>query len=390
MCGIAGAEDYPSRPITMIVPFPAGGATDTLARFLAENMRAILGQPIVIENVGGAAGSIGVDPRGALGADGYTLSIGTSTTHMLTGGLYKLPFDLLKDLEPIILIGSEPLLIVGKKSFPADDLKGLIAWLKANPDKASVGIAGVGATGQLAGISFQKATGTKFEFVPYRGNGPAMQDLLAEQIDFMIEPASNFKALLGAGSVKPFAITGQARLPSSPNIPTVDEAGVPGFFASLWYGLWVPKGTPKDIIAKLNATMTQVLFDPKVRERFAELGIEISPHDQQIAGGAARLPEGRGRALVADHQGGEHQGGVGGVRHRIRVVIASEAKQSTLSPRMQLDCFVATCHRAGASVRTRWLLAMTSALHLLQLLQAPRSRAPPAASACPESWSSSW
>jgi tripartite-type tricarboxylate transporter receptor subunit TctC len=240
-----------------------------------------LGQPIVIENVGGAAGSIGVTRAARSAPDGYTLSIGTSTTHMLTGGLYKLPFDLLKDLEPIILIGSEPLLIVGKKSFPADDLKGLIAWLKANPDKASVGIAGVGATGQLAGISFQKATGTQFQFVPYRGNGPAMQDLLAEQIDLMIEPASNFKPLIGTGNVKPFAITGKTRLPSSPNIPTADEAGVPGFFASLWYGMWVPKGTPKDITAKLNATMTQVLFDIQVRERFAELGIQISPIDQQ-------------------------------------------------------------------------------------------------------------
>jgi tripartite-type tricarboxylate transporter receptor subunit TctC len=281
MSGLVRAEDYPARPITMIVPFPAGGATDTLARFLGERMRAKLGQPIVIENIGGAAGTIGVTRAVRSAADGYTLSIGTSTTHMLTGGLYKLSFDLLKDLEPIILIGSEPLLIVGKKSFPADDLQGLIAWLKANPDKASVGIAGVGATGQLAGISFQKATGTKYEFVPYRGNGPAMQDLLAEQIDFMMEPASNFKALLGTGNVKPFAITGKTRLPSSPNIPTVDEAGVPGFFASLWYGLWVPKGTPKDIIAKLNATMTQVLFDVQVRERFAELGIQISPIDQQ-------------------------------------------------------------------------------------------------------------
>jgi tripartite-type tricarboxylate transporter receptor subunit TctC len=279
--GLARAEDYPSRPITLIVPFPAGGATDTLARFLAENMRAKLGQPIVIENVGGAAGSLGVTRAVRSASDGYTLSIGTSTTHMLTGGLYKLPFDLLRDLEPIILIGSEPLLIVGKKSFPADDLKGLIAWLKANPDKASVGIAGVGATGQLAGIAFQKATGTKYEFVPYRGNGPAMQDLLGGQIDFMIEPASNFKALLGAGSVKPFAITGKARVPSSPNIPTVDEAGVPGFFASLWYGLWVPKGTPKDITAKLNATMTQVLANPQVRQRFAELGIQMTPIDQQ-------------------------------------------------------------------------------------------------------------
>jgi tripartite-type tricarboxylate transporter receptor subunit TctC len=279
--GIAPAQDYPTRAISMIVPFPAGGATDTLARFLAEKMRAILGQPVVIENVGGAAGSIGVTRAVRSAPDGYTLSIGTSTTHMLTGGLYNLPFDLLKDLEPIILIGNEPLLIVGKKDLPADDLKGLIAWLKENPGKASVGIAGVSATGHLSGISFQKVTGTKFEFVPYRGNGPAMQDLVGGQIDFMMEPASNFKSLLGAGTVKPYAITGRARLPSSPNIPTVDEAGVPGFFATLWYGLWVPKGASKDIIAKLNATMTRVLADPQVRQRFAELGIQITPIEQQ-------------------------------------------------------------------------------------------------------------
>lgn len=279
--GIAAAQNYPTRPITMIVPFPAGGATDTLARFLAEQMRPILGQPVVIENVGGAAGSLGVGRAVRSAADGYTLSIGTSTTHMLTGGLYALQFDLLKDLEPIIQIGSEPLLIVGKKTLPADDLKGLIAWLKANPDKASVGVAGVGATGHLTGISFQKETGTRFTFVPYRGNGPAMQDLLSGQIDFMIEPSSNFRALLGAGSVKPFAITGKARLPSSPDIPTADEAGLPGFFASLWYGLWVPKDTPKDVVARLNATMVQVLADPLVQKRFAELGIGITASDQQ-------------------------------------------------------------------------------------------------------------
>ncbi|MDO8400288.1 MAG: tripartite tricarboxylate transporter substrate-binding protein [Bradyrhizobium sp.] len=279
--GIAAAQTYPTRPVTMIVPFPAGGATDTLARFLAEQMRPILDQPVAIENVGGAAGSLGVGRAVRSAADGYTLSIGTSTTHMLTGGLYALPFDLLKDLDPIIQIGSEPLLIVGKKGLPADDLKGLIGWLKANPDTASVGIAGVGATGHLTGISFQKETGTKFQFVPYRGNGPAMQDLLSGQIDFMIEPSSNFRSLLGAGSVKPFAITGRARLPSSPDIPTADEAGLSGFFASLWYGLWVPKDTPKDVVAKLNATMMQVLADPQVQKRFTELGIGITPSAQQ-------------------------------------------------------------------------------------------------------------
>src|ERR1700731_745157 len=275
--GIAAAQDYPTRAITMIVPFPAGGATDTLARFLAEKMRGILGQPVIIENVAGAAGSIGVGRAVRSAADGYTLSIGTSTTHMLTGGLYALPFDLLRDLEPIIQIGSEPLLVVGRNSLPANDLRGLIAYLKANPDRASVGIAGVGATGHLAGISFQKETATKFQFVPYRGNAPAMQDLLAGQIDFMIEPASNFKSLVGSGSIRPYAVTGRTRLASSPAIPTADEAGLPGFFASLWYGLWVPKDTPKDTIAKLNATMVQVVADPMVRKRFDELGIEITP-----------------------------------------------------------------------------------------------------------------
>lgn len=277
----AAAQSYPSRPINMIVPFPAGGATDTLARFLAEQMRPILGQPIVIENVAGAAGSIGVGRAVRSVADGYALSIGTSTTHMLTGGLYNLQFDLFLDLEPVILIGAEPLLIVGRKNFPATDLKGLIAYLKANPDGASVGIAGVGATGHLTGISFQKETGTNFTFVPYRGNGPAMQDLLSGQIDFMIEPSSNFRSMLAAGSARPFATTGRSRLKSSPGIPTADEAGLPGFFASLWYGLWVPRDTPKEIVARLNATMQQVLASPQVMQRFEELGIEISPPAQQ-------------------------------------------------------------------------------------------------------------
>jgi tripartite-type tricarboxylate transporter receptor subunit TctC len=281
-CSIpAVAQAYPTRPINMIVPFPAGGATDTLARFLAEQMRPILGQPIVIENVAGAAGSIGVARAVRSVADGYALSIGTSTTHMLTGGLYNLQFDLFNDLEPVILIGAEPLMIVGRKNFPATDLKGLIAFLKANPDGASVGIAGVGATGHLTGIAFQKETGTKFTFVPYRGNGPAMQDLLSGQIDFMIEPSSNFRSMLAAGSAKPFAVTSKARLKASPNIPTADEAGLPGFSVSLWYGLWVPKNTPKEIIAKLNATMVQVLASPPVKQRFDELGIELAPLAQQ-------------------------------------------------------------------------------------------------------------
>ena len=336
----ARAQPYPARPVTVIVPFAAGGATDTLTRFLAEQIRPILGQPIVIENVAGAAGTIGVGRAVRSPADGYTLSVGTSTTHMLTGGLYNLQFDLLKDLEPIILIGAEPLLIVGKKSLPADDLKGLLAWLKANPDKASVGIAGVGATGHLTGISLQRETGTKFAFVPYRGNGPAMQDLLAEQIDFMIEPASNFKSLLGAGSVKPFAITGKARLKSSPNIPTTDEAGLPGFVVTLWYGLWVPKDTPKDIIAKLNATMVQVLASPPVKAALRGARHRNFGACTAVAGSIARVSEAGSRALVADHQGVEHQGGVGPSRSPSTSLRGAKAtKQSTLSACGTMDCF---------------------------------------------------
>ena len=278
---VASAQDYPTRPITVIVPFSAGGATDTLARFLGERMRAILGQPFIIENVAGAAGSLGVSRAVRSPADGYTLSIGTTTTHVLIGGLYKLQFDIVRDLEPIIMIGSEPLLIVGRKNLAADDLQGLIGWLKANPDKGSVGIAGVGALGHLAGLAFQKATGTTFQFVPYKGNGPAMQDLVAEQIDFMIEPASNFRALISAGNVKPFAVTGRKRLPTLPNVPTTDEAGLPNVSALLWYGLWMPKGTSRGITAKLNAAMTQIMFDPQGRQRFDELGIQIAPLDLQ-------------------------------------------------------------------------------------------------------------
>ena len=279
----APAQNYPERPVMMVVPFPAGGATDVLARVLSERMKDSLGQPVVVENVAGAAGTIAVGRIVHGAADGYTLSIGTSTTHMLTGGLYNLSFDLLNDLDPIVMIGSEPLLIVAKKDFPANNLKELIAWLKANPDKASVGIAGVGATGHLAGISFQRVTGTKFEFVPYRGNGPAMQDLAAGTIDFMIEPSSNFHALVGAGRIKPIAVTSARRVGSYPDVPTANEAGLPGFQATLWYGLWVKHGTPAAIEAKLNQTMQQTLADPAIVERLGKLGINITPKAEQTA-----------------------------------------------------------------------------------------------------------
>jgi tripartite-type tricarboxylate transporter receptor subunit TctC len=276
----ARAQSYPVRPITMIVPFPAGGATDTLARILTEPLRASLGQPIIIENVAGAAGSIGVGRAARAAPDGYTLSIGTLTTHALIGGLYPLPFDLVGDLEPIAELASEPLLIVGRKNLSAADLKELIAWLKANPDTASVGIAGVGAVGHLTGISFQRETGTRFHFVPYRGNGPGAQDLVAGQIDLMIEPSSNFRTLVRAGSIKAFAVT-SATLRDGAGHSDRGGGGPARFRTSLWYGLWAPKGTPKPVIGRLNAAVVEALADPAVRKRLAELGLEVAARDQQ-------------------------------------------------------------------------------------------------------------
>jgi tripartite-type tricarboxylate transporter receptor subunit TctC len=285
----AAAQGYPTHPVTMIVPFPAGGATDTLARSLAERMKPALGQPIIIENVSGAAGTIGVGRAVRAPADGYTIQIGTSTTNMLTGGLYALSFDLLKDLEPIIQVGSEPMLIVGRKTLPPNNLKELIAWLKANPDKASVGIPGIGGTGHLTGLAFQKETGTKFQFVPYRGNGPALQDLVAGQIDLQMEPASNFYAQMKAGTIKPYAITSKARIAAAGDTPTADEAGLPGFESTLWYGMWAPRGTPAGVIAKLNAVMVETLADPAIRKRFGELGLQMVSRDQQTPDGLRAL-----------------------------------------------------------------------------------------------------
>jgi tripartite-type tricarboxylate transporter receptor subunit TctC len=249
---IARAQAYPTRSITVIVPFPAGGPLDTVARLLSERMRTTLGQPIIVENVAGANGSLGVSRAARAPADGYTLIAGTVTTHVLIGALYALQFDLTQDLEPVAQLGVEPLLIVGKKSMPANNLPELIAWLKANPDKASAGVAGVGATGHVAGISFQKETGTRFQFVPYRGNGPGLQDLIAGQIELMIEPSSNFLSQVRAGSIKAYAITAKSRVAAAPDIATVDEAGLQGFYASLWYGLWLPRGaTYTDVVTSV-------------------------------------------------------------------------------------------------------------------------------------------
>src|SRR5262244_1434000 len=275
----AWAQAYPSRPITIVVPFPAGGSTDVIGRILSEKMRSALGQTIIIENVGGAGGSIGVGRVARATPDGYTLDIGQWDTHVANGATFALAYDVVKDFEPIALLSSNPFLILAKKAMPADDLKGLITWLKANPDKASQAIPTAGS--HVAGILFQKETGTRFAFVPYRGGGPAMQDLVAGQIDLMIIQAAVALPQVRAGAIKAYAVTASSRFPAAPDIPTVDEAGLPGVHISGWFALFAPKGTPKPVIDKLNAAVVEALADSDVRARLANLGQEIFPRDQQ-------------------------------------------------------------------------------------------------------------
>jgi tripartite-type tricarboxylate transporter receptor subunit TctC len=277
----ASAQVYPSRPIAMIAPFPAGGPSDRLARIMAEHMRASLGQPIIIENVPGASGSIGTGRVARAAADGYTLVLGNSPTHVINGAVYTLQYDVFKDFEPVALLASQPLLIVAKKAMPAKDLSELIAWLKANPDKASQGTSGPGSIIHVAGVAFQKETGTRFQFVPYRGAVLAVQDLVAGQIDLMFDLASNSLPQVRSGTIKSYALTAKSRLAAASEIPTVDEAGLPGFYNSIWFGLWAPKGTPKTIIAKLNAAVVRALADPAARSRLADLGVEIPLREQQ-------------------------------------------------------------------------------------------------------------
>jgi tripartite-type tricarboxylate transporter receptor subunit TctC len=278
---IANAQTYPSRPITVIVPFPAGGPLDTVARMLSERMRATLRQSIIVENVAGANGTIGVGRAARAPADGYTLIAGTLTTHVLIGALYSLQYDLLSDFKPVALLAEGPLLMVAKKTMPANNFAELLAWLRANPDKATQGTAGVGAAEHIAGILLQKQTGTRFQQVPYRGIAPAMQDLIAGQIDLMLADATTTLAQAQTGAIKAYAVMGKSRLAAAPNIPTVDEAGLPGFYASLWYGLWAPAGTPQDIIARLNGAAMDALAEPTMRQRLADLGQEIVPRSQQ-------------------------------------------------------------------------------------------------------------
>ena len=274
------AQTYPSRPVTMIVPASAGGPTDAIARVLSERMTANLGGTVLVDNVAGAGGSIGVGKVARSAPDGYTLGIGQWSHYVLNGATYALQYDLLADFAPVAMIVTGPLLLVSRKDLPANDLKGLITWLKANPDKATAGTGGVGSPPHISGIFFQKMTGTQFQFVPYRGTAPAMRDLLAGQIDIMIDQASNVLPQLRGGTIKAFAVTAKERLPSAPDVPTVDEAGLPGLYVSVWHGLWAPKGTPPEIIAKLNAAAVAALQDPEIRRKLEDLGQDIPTPEQ--------------------------------------------------------------------------------------------------------------
>ena len=278
--GSALSENFPSHPITIIVPFSAGGPSDAMARVLAERMKATLGEALLIENVTGAGGSIGVGRAVRSLPDGYTISFGHLGTHVANGAIYKLGNDLVTDLEPVVLLPSNPMIVVSKNAVPAKSLKELIEWLKARPAPATAGTAGAGSGSHIAGLYFENVTGIKLQYVPYRGTAPAMNDLIAGQIDLIVDQTSNSIAQVRAGNIRAYAVTADRRLEQAPDVPTTDEAGLPGFHMTLWSGLWVPKGTPKDIVAKLNASAVDALNDPVVRGQLENLGLQMPPADQ--------------------------------------------------------------------------------------------------------------
>jgi tripartite-type tricarboxylate transporter receptor subunit TctC len=278
---VAVAQTYPVRPITIIVPFAAGGPTDVLARVLGEHIRADLGQPVLIENVTGAGGSIGVGRVAAAAPDGYTVSAGHFGTHVANGAVYPLKYDLLRDLDPVALLPSNPMLVVTRRDFPAANLKELVAWLKTNPGKGTAGTAGAGSGAHIGGAFLANLAGAPLAFVPYRGTAPAMQDLVSGQIDLIVDQAANALPQVRQGSIKALAVTAATRLGTAPEIPTAAEAGLPGLQMAIWNGMWVPHGTPGEIVNKLNGAIVKALSDPTVRDKLATLGLEGPPADQR-------------------------------------------------------------------------------------------------------------
>lgn len=278
--GTALAENFPSHPITIVVPFSAGGPSDAMARILAERMKVTLGETLLVENVTGAGGSIGVGRAVRSPPDGYTISFGHLGTHVANGAIYKLGYDLVADLEPVVLLPSNPMIVVSKNAVPAKSLKELLAWLKSRPSPATAGTAGAGSGSHIAGLYFENVSGIKLQYVPYRGTAPALNDLVAGQIDIIIDQTSNSINQVRGGNIRAYAITADKRIESAPDVPTVDEAGLPGFHMTLWSGLWVPKGTPKEIVDKLNAAAVDALNDPAVRKQLENLGLQMPPKDQ--------------------------------------------------------------------------------------------------------------
>jgi tripartite-type tricarboxylate transporter receptor subunit TctC len=277
----ANAQPWPARPITMVVPFSAGGPTDTLARLMSEPMRRFLGQPIIVENVTGAGGSVGVARVARAAADGYTLSIGHWGTHVVNGAYYNLSFDLLKDLAPVAQIASNPQLVVTKNAVPAKSMKELVAWVRANQDKVQFATGGVGGASHVAGIYLLNRIGAKTEFVPYRGGAPAMQALLSGEADIYVTQIGGVVPHVRSGRLRAYMVTAKTRQAAAPDIPTADEAGMPGLYISVWHGIWAPGATPRDVIAKLNAAVVETLTDVTVRTRFADLGQDIPPRAEQ-------------------------------------------------------------------------------------------------------------
>jgi tripartite-type tricarboxylate transporter receptor subunit TctC len=277
----AAAQDYPSRPVTMIVPFAAGGPTDAVARIMSAVMRRSLGENIVIQNVTGQAGSVGVGRVAHAAPDGYTLLLGLWSTNVINGAVYHLPYDLVKDFEPIALLPNNPMLVVSNNAVPAKNLKELMAWAKASPHPVRTGTAGVGSGTHVAGVYFEKLTGTRLRFVPYSGTGPALRDLVAGRVDMIIDQASNSLQQVREGEIRAYAVTAKTRLAAAPDIPTVEEAGLPGLYINTWYGMWAPAGTPRDIVAKLNRAVVAALADSEVRRHFAYIGLVIPPAAQQ-------------------------------------------------------------------------------------------------------------
>jgi tripartite-type tricarboxylate transporter receptor subunit TctC len=279
--GGAGAQTYPSRPITLVAPFPAGGPLDVIARIIAEPMRETLGQPVVIENLPGAGGNLGVGKLAKAESDGYTIGIGQWSTHVVNPVTYDVSYDIMKDFEPVALLTNTPQLIIARKDFPAKDVKELVAWLKANPDKATAATVGVAGGAQVSAMYFQKETGSTFRFVPYRGGGPAITDMMAGQVDLMFDQAANALGSVKGGSVKAYAVMMKDRWAPLPDVPSIDESGTRGLYVAYWHGMWAPKGTPKDIVAKLNAAVVHALADPSVKKRLADIGQDVWPHEQQ-------------------------------------------------------------------------------------------------------------